>query len=91
MSKETIFDHNVTDQEIKELFNEHTGCKTVAEYKERLKRTKFYSGFSGDFNRLVELEELFKFRGDFEKAKHYGELAEKTEFMKCYNSHSHRT
>lgn len=89
MSKETIFDHEVTDQEIKIIYR--TKCKTVSEYKDWVEKYHFYSDFQGDFNRLVDLESLFRFRGDFEKAKHYGNLADNTEFMKCYNSHSHRT
>ena len=85
----TIFNFNVTDDEIKELFSKYSGCQTVAEYKKWCDRG-LYSDFGGDFMAYVELEELFKFRGNAEKAEHFGQLAHKTEYWRLKMEHLRR-
>lgn len=92
MSKEhseTIFDHDVTDQEIKTLFNNPGGYKTVAEYKKNTE--ELYSGFTGDFVRLMELYELFDYRGLKDKAEEYRNKAHQTEYWKLRSKNPRRS
>lgn len=91
MSKEpfeTVFDYNITDKEVRELFSS-SGCKTVEEFK------KFTSlrnkEFGADFCSYVALSVLFSKRGEKDLAQKYTEKANQTEFIKCRNSHSHRS
>lgn len=92
MSKETfetVFDYNITDKEVEVLFYQTTGCKTVEDFRELTSQRR--KEFGGDFFSFVELSVLFRLRGDKEREKLYADKADNTEFMKCYNSHSHRT
>ena len=89
MRNETIFDHNVTDQEIKELFKGNTDCRTVADYKEFAK--DLYSGFAGDFMRFMELCDLFSFRGLKDEAEKYRRKAHDTEYWKLRAKNPRRT
>ena len=86
---ETIFDYGVTDQEIKTLFNYPGGYKTVAEYKKNTE--ELYSGFTGDFVRLMELCDLFSFRGLKDEAEKYRRKAHDTEYWKLRVKNPRRT
>ncbi len=57
---ETIFDHNVTEQELEYL---HIKQKEESEYKKGL----------GDYKRLSDLYVLFKTRNEEKKAEIYAE------------------
>ncbi len=57
---ETIFDHNVTEQELEYLHIKHNNER---EYKENL----------GDYKRLSDLYVLFTMRNDDLKAQQYAE------------------
>ena len=60
LNMETIFNHNVTEQELEYL---HIKVKNESEYKENL----------GDYKRLSDLYVLFTMRKDDLKAKEYAE------------------
>ena len=57
---ETIFDHNITEQELEYLHIKH---KNESSYKNNL----------GDYKRLSDLYVLFKMRNDEIKAQKYAE------------------
>ena len=77
---ETIFDYNVTDREIKELFYPTTGCLTIEDCKSFVE--PIYAEFGGDFFRYADLFELFRFRGQDDKAQEYETKAKETEYWK---------
>ncbi len=81
---ETIFNYNPATKELEELTGE--AFMTETEYEELLTRRSAAGNTSVDYEKVVDLEELFSMRKDKAMVKYYADLLE-TEFSEIRNRH----